>query len=295
MDNRTQIGIANSIWVNQDYAVLPTFADINRDMYDATVQNLDFGNAGAVDIINGWCNEHTQGMIPQIIKEVKETNLVYLLNALYFKGYWKTQFKKENTRIEAFHNLDYTQTRMPLMHLGGESWRYSGNEYFDIAWLPYGNEAFNLVILLPTEEKEGEERDRKWEECLAQLTAENWRTWLDDSYVQPMDLKLPRFSLRYERNLIDDMQALGIKDAFDSENADFSLLSDTPLYLSLLKQIATLDVDEEGTKAAAVTVGGGGEASVGPGGAFYVDRPFVFMITEYSTGNILFIGRVTKF
>ena len=91
------------------------------------------------------------------------------------------------------------------------------------------------------------------------------------------------------------MQALGIKDAFDSENADFSLLSDTPLYLSLLKQIATLDVDEEGTKAAAVTVGGGGEASVGPGGAFYVDRPFVFMITEYSTGNILFIGRVTKF
>ncbi len=82
LDNRTQIGIANSIWVNQDYAVLPTFADINRDMYDATVQNLDFGNAGAVDIINGWCNEHTQGMIPQIIKEVKETNLVYLLNAL---------------------------------------------------------------------------------------------------------------------------------------------------------------------------------------------------------------------
>lgn len=274
---------------------MPTFADINRNMYDATVQNLDFGDAGAADVINNWCNEHTQGMIPQIIKEVKESNLVYLLNALYFKGYWKTQFKEENTRVEAFHNLDYTQTRMPLMHLKGESWRYSGNEYFDIAWLPYGNEAFNLVILLPTEEEEGEERDRKWEECLAQLTAENWRTWVDDSYVQPMDLKLPRFSLRYDRDLIDDMRALGMKDAFDPETADFSLLSDTPIYLSLLKQAATLEVDEEGTKAAAVTVGGGEMTSVGPGGAFYVDRPFVFMITEYSTGNILFIGRVTKF
>jgi serpin B len=155
----------------------------------------------------------------------------------------------------------------------------------------YGNCAYSMTVLLP-------DADHTLDECLEALTAENWKKWDKDWTVRTLIVKMPRFEIEYNKDLVDDMKALGINDAFNPMYADFSNMSDNALLLSLLKQYTRLKVDEEGTEAAAVTVSGmisaGPPPSTGPV-PFHLNRPFVFTISETSTGTILFMGKVTEF
>lgn len=288
LDNTTQLGIANSIWVKQGFKVYDSFVNVNKQMYDAQVQELDFTSPTAKDVINRWCAEQTNDCIKEVIKVIPANARMYLLNALYFKGIWASQFEKSATRQENFTNSDGTQQKVNMMNQT-EMFNYTKNSTFSIAELPYGNEAFSMVILLPSGGK-------TLDESLSELTSENWKEWNSNMAGKQLQVKLPRFKVEYDKTLIDDMIAMGMKDAFDGNKADFSKMSAAELYVGILQQFTYINVDEEGTEAAAVTVGGMLDSAVGlpvtiP---FYVDSSFAFMIKEKSTGAILFMGKVTK-
>lgn len=289
LDNTTRLGIANSIWIKQGFNVLPAFTAVNREMYDAEVREVDFASSATVDAINRWCAEKTNNCIKKVLDGIPEDAQMYLLNALYFKGTWKEPFKKADTKNEYFTDASGNKSTVPMMNLREEHFMYTQNDYFSIAELPYGNEAFSMVVLLPAEGK-------TLEDCLPQLTKKQWEEWSDALHSQTLNLKLPKFELEYNKRLEKDMEALGMKDAFQSLKADFSKISERSLFIGLLQQFAYINVNEEGTEAAAVTIGGLLDSAVGPETPvdFYVNRPFVFFIREKSTGTILFAGRVTK-
>lgn len=288
LDNTTQLGIANSIWVKQGFKVYDSFVNVNKQMYDAQVQELDFTSPTAKDVINNWCAGQTNGCIKKVIKDIPADVCMYLINALYFKGIWTSRFEKSATRQESFTNSDGTQPKVSMMNLTA-TFNYIRNSSFSIAELPYGNEAFSMVILLPSGGK-------TLNESLAELTFGNWKEWNSDMAGKELQVKLPRFKVEYDKTLIDDMVAMGMKDAFDGNKADFSKMSAAELFIGILQQFTYINVDEEGTEAAAVTEGGILDSSVGVPVTipFYVDRPFAFMIKEKSTGAILFMGKVTK-
>jgi len=287
LDNTTQLGIANSIWVKQGFKVYDSFVNVNKQMYDAQVQELDFTSPTAKDVINRWCAEQTNDCIKEVIKVIPANARMYLLNALYFKGIWASQFEKSATRQENFTNSDGTQQKVNMMNQT-EMFNYTQNSTFSIAELPYGNEAFSMVILLPSGGK-------TLDESLSELTSENWKEWNSNMVGKQLQVKLPRFKVEYDKTLIDDMIAMGMKDAFDGNKADFSKMSAAELYVGILQQFTYINVDEEGTEAAAVTVGGMLDSAGLPVTIpFYVDSPFAFMIKEKSTGAILFMGKVTK-
>lgn len=287
LDNTTQLGIANSIWVKQGFKVYDSFVNVNKQMYDAQVQELDFTSPTAKDVINRWCAEQTNDCIKEVIKVIPANARMYLLNALYFKGIWASQFEKSATRQENFTNSDGTQQKVNMMNQT-EMFNYTKNSTFSIAELPYGNEAFSMVILLPSGGK-------MLDESLSELTSENWKEWNSNMAGKQLQVKLPRFKVEYDKTLIDDMIAMGMKDAFDGNKADFSKMSAAELYVGILQQFTYINVDEEGTEAAAVTVGGMLDSAGLPVTIpFYVDSPFAFMIKEKSTGAILFMGKVTK-
>ena len=289
LDNTVQLGIANSIWIKQGFGVHDDFVSVNKKMYDAQVQELDFASPKAPDIINDWCAGKTNNCIKEVLKEIPENARLYLLNALYFKGIWKNQFKKSDTKAEQFTNVDGSRSTVQMMNIFGERFNYTENECFFMAEFPYGNEAFSMVVLLPAEGK-------SLEECLPQLTDEHWREWSNTLSGATLNVKLPRFELKYDKDLIEDMEEMGMKDAFDEIRADFSGMADEDLFISLLQQFTYVKVNEEGTEAAAVTVGGMMDAAPGPSAVipFYADRPFIFLIKEKSTGTILFMGKITK-
>lgn len=288
LDNTTQLGIANSIWIKEGFKVYDSFVDVNKKMYDAQMQELDFASPTAKDVINQWCAEQTNNCIKEVIQRIPEDARMYLINALYFKGIWKSQFQKSDTRQENFTNSDGTEQKVNMMNQT-ETFNYAQNSAFSIAELPYGNEAFSMVLLLPAV-------DKTLDESLSELTYENWKEWNAALSGRQLQVKLPRFKVEYNKMLIEDMVAMGMKDAFDGYKADFSKMSAAELYIGLLQQFTYVNVDEEGTEAAAVTVGGMFETSVGPSTpiSFYVDRPFAFVIKEKSTGAILFMGKITK-
>lgn len=248
LDNTTQLGIANSIWVKQGFKVYDSFVNVNKQMYDAQVQELDFTSPTAKDVINRWCAEQTNDCIKEVIKVIPANARMYLLNALYFKGIWASQFEKSATRQENFTNSDGTQQKVNMMNQT-EMFNYTKNSTFSIAELPYGNEAFSMVILLPSGGK-------TLDESLSELTSENWKEWNSNMAGKQLQVKLPRFKVEYDKTLIDDMIAMGMKDAFDGNKADFSKMSAAELYVGILQQFTYINVDEEGTEAAAVTVGG---------------------------------------
>ena len=288
LDNTTQLGIANSIWIKQGFGVKNTFVDANKRMYDAQIQELDFASPKAPDVINQWCAEKTNNCIKKILDEIPDDARMYLLNALYFKGIWANQFNKSNTKQEEFTNVGGSKSTVSMMNLYEKTLRYTQNDYFAMAELPYGNGAFSMVVLLPVEGK-------TLEDCLPQLTDEHWEEWKGEWDLQKLNVKLPRFQLGYKKDLIEDMKVLGMKDAFSKDEANFSGISSAEdLFVNLLEQTTYINVNEEGTEAAAVTIGGGGAAAVGPLETvpFYVNRPFAFLIKERSTGVILFMGKV---
>lgn len=287
LDNSTRLNIANSIWVNKGFQLYDTFVDVNQKTYHAKVSNLDFTSPDATTTINGWCADNTNQAIKEVTGSIPLEGNVILINALYFKGIWKTKFKKSDTKEEVFTNADGRTSKVPLMNLK-EKFTYTYNDDFCIAEFLYGNAAFSMVVLLPAEGK-------TLEESLDKLTYDNWKKWYEQRYLQSLLVKLPRFEMDYREYLTDDLRAMGMDEAFNMEKADFSNMSPDALYFSLMEQLTYIKVDEEGTEAAAVSkVSGITAPTPNVPEPFYVNRPFAFMIKEQSTGTILFMGKVTE-
>ena len=285
LDQLTKVLIANNIYMNKGYELLPDFVSKAKLFYNADVETRDFYDGQTRDVINKWGSDHTMGMIPEVLKkeEFKPDAVSYLLNAIYFKGAWAEKFDKDNTKEEVFQT-DTEKKLLPMMHQEHE-FNYAENELCQALCLPYGNGAYLMTILLP---KEG----KTINDVLNTLTAETWLRyqWMESAIV---DVKLPRFETDLDVDLKPIMKALGMPRAFDANLAEFPNFCKVPTYISLMKQVAKIKVNETGTEAAAVTVIGVDKAD--NGGPRYVNfhanRPFLYVISEWSTGAIFFIGK----
>ena len=288
LDPKVAFEIANSIWYRQGFAVEPDFLDGNTTYFDAEVRDLDFGHPDAVDIINGWVSDKTHGKIEEILQEIDPATVMFLINAIYFKGTWTYEFDKDETREDVFTRHDGTTADVPMMHQEADL-PYFETESFQAVDLPYGDSLFSMTILLP---REGYDIDA----LAAGLDEAYWNDWVGRFETRGLDLRLPRFKLEYEKELNEVLTALGMGIAFDAGRADFTGINrGGGLWIDYVKHKAFVEVNEEGTEAAAVTVVAINQCAGCGGGtpiSMHVNRPFIFTIREQHSGTILFIGKV---
>ena len=285
LDKKTKLSIANAIFVNKQYSLKDSYKSTVGKYYMAEVANLDFfDGAGALKTINGWCNKQTNGMIPKVLDEVTPDILAYLLNALYFKSQWKEKFPKSNTVNETFTAEGGATKKVPMMK-NNKSFLYQDNDDFRVVRLPYGNGAFNMLVILP-------QSGKTIAEVTSALKDFDWNGFLSGMVSCDVDLWLPKFETKYSKELNEILSDMGMPSSFSSA-ADFKAMSDAAMCLSFVKQDAVIKVDEEGTEAAAVSIAGMKATSAGPGEhiVFHADHPFLYLITESSTGAILFAGK----
>jgi len=276
--------IANSIWYRNGYHVAQSFLDINKKYYQAGVTPLDFADPASVNTINHWVKDKTHGKIDKIIKKIDPEDVMFLINAIYFKGTWKYQFDRKKTTDRPFHISPERTIQVATMCQEGD-FLYTANDLFSAIELPYGQGNYSMILILPLPEK-------NLDDVTEALTPENWEQWVNAfDTLNDLTVYVPKFTFSYKKKLNDPLISLGLGVAF-SGGADFSEISrDYDLYISKVKHKTFIEVDEEGTEAAAVT-------SVeirynSAGSSFLLDRPFLFVIKEKYTGAILFIGRVS--
>jgi serpin B len=291
IDPLTDISIANSIWYRNILPVKQPFIDINQTYFDAMVTSLDFSKPNAADIINKWCADKTKDKIKEIIaKPIPDEIVMYLMNALYFKSKWQHEFEKKNTKTDDFTIANGTQKRVNMMEQT-TSLPYYADNHLQCVEMPYGNQAFSMVAILPSD-------DMDIEQIIDYLDDVKWNSIVSNMFQQNVWLKLPRFKVECELLLNDPVMSVGMKHMFEEDLADFEKISDWELFVSFIKQKTYVEVNEEGTEAAAVTVIGIGITSVGPSEPqsipFHANRPFLYLIKEKSTGAILFIGRMDE-
>jgi serine protease inhibitor len=284
LDPKVLLEIANAIFYRDDFEVENEFVSINKNYYDAEVSALDFGNEQqSLETINGWVAEKTHDKIESIIDRITRSHVMFLLNAIYFKGTWQKEFNEESTEQLPFYleNGESIQTEM-MQRL--DTLPYTSNDLFSAIELSYGKGNYNMYVFLP-------EKGRTLKEIINKLDKDNWETWMESfQEVQSVDIKLPKFKYEYEIMLNDVLTEMGMGVAFTGA-ADFTGINrDGGLNIDYVKHKSFIEVNEEGTEAAAVTVVAIERTSVGGPQKvpFYVNRPFMYAITEKSTGAVLF-------
>ncbi|MGE0021373.1 MAG: serpin family protein [Draconibacterium sp.] len=288
LDEKVVFELANAIFYADGFTVKPDFLNINKTVYDAEVEKLNFSSQAAVDRINDWVSEKTNDKITKIIENLSQLDRMVLLNAIYFNGIWTNKFEEKGT-----HNLSFTKTNgttieVPMMQKE-EKLYYTTNSLFSAVKMPYGNGQYNMVVLLPATGKNSQN-------VIDALSFLNWKKWMTEFETKdPVVVTMPRFKFAFEIKLNEVLKQMGMNKAFEPFVADFSKISETGLYISSAMHKSFIDVNENGTEAAAVTSITFTTTSAGnepPKTYFYVDKPFVFAITEKDTDAVLFIGEV---
>jgi serine protease inhibitor len=281
LDPGVTFGLGNSIWTRLGLPVVPDFYERVREYFGAEVQELDFSDPSTLAIINGWVEEATHGRIDKILDQIGPRDVMYLINAIYFLADWTEQFDRARTEERPFTRADGSTVPVPLMSQMGEFRSFHADDARGIE-LPYGGGAFTAVAMLPAE---GE----TLAELVAGLDAERWADWMDRLDAREPDrayVALPRFEIEYAQLMNDDLQALGMVDAFGP--ADFSrMVQGGGVWVDRVVQKTFLRVDEEGTEAAAATMVVMVESAPPE---FVFDRPFLFAIRERLSGTVLFVG-----
>lgn len=288
-DEDVLLEIANSLWANEQYGLAPDFAERCRESYDAEVASLDFGDPGSARRINSWVGEKTHEKIDGIVDVIDPDSALMLINAVYFNGKWALPFDPELTVDGDFHLPGGTTVTVPLMH-GRDEYSYFENEDVQAVSLPYGEGRMSMCVFLP---REGADHGA----FLQGLDENVWQAWMDGFYDREGELALPRFKVEYEKVLNDALTAMGMGPAFAGGFTGMtSPECDEELFISTVLQKTYIDVNEEGTEAAAVTsVEMEATAVMPPQEPFemIVDRPFFFAIRDNQTGALLFVGSIT--
>ncbi|MDY9917963.1 MAG: serpin family protein [Proteiniphilum sp.] len=289
-DPSTKLSIANAIFTNQSIKIKPDFVNTNRSFYEATVEGVDFTRPETVGIINKWASDNTNGLIEKVIENTKPEDLMYLLNAIYFKGIWTSEFDKKNTSERPFTYENGTRKNVEMMKQTAK-FNYTNDGNLQLVQLPYGNQAFSMMVLLPAE-------DKKLQDVVAVTRQEGyWENLKSGLHEAEVELSLPKFKTEYSKRLNEVLAKMGMGIAF-ANVADFSRMSDAPAKIDFVKQDTYISTDELGTEAAAVTTIGMIMTSlpVNPEKVvFNANRPFLYLIQENSTGAILFMGAVKNF
>jgi serpin B len=287
-DPKVTLTIANSLWGRDGFDFKPDFLQRNQTYYGAKITNLDFNSPDAPAQINGWVNQNTAGKIPQIIDQIDPAEVLFLINAIYFKGDWTAPFNPEQTRERPFQLSDGSTKQQPMMEQQG-NYVYLETDQFQAVSLPYGNRRWSMYIFLPRPESSLSAFQQS-------LTAENWQTWISQFSRRQGSIQLPKFKIEYETSLNEALQALGMEVAFTAGQAEFANLADQELVISEVKHKTFIEVNETGTEAAAATSIGIALTSLDPNPPFQmqVDRPFFYAIRDHQTGSLLFMGSVVN-
>ena len=284
LDKSTKVSMANAVVANKNKPLKPDFKNVVEKQYQALVTNQDFSSPATLSFINQWASEQTHGMVPKLLDRVHPDAVTYLLNALYFKGLWYHKFDKKRTQQESFTQADGKKLSVKMMHQK-ERFFAAENDNYQTVVLPYGNGSYEMVVLLPREGKD-------LSSLLQTMDAKKWKDNLKNTYSSEVDLKLPRFTSAYTRELNDVLKLLGMNIMFDRGKADLTKMSVAKAFVSKVLQKAKIEVDEDGSKAAAVTVVETLDAATPPSRPimFHANRPFMYAIVEHSTGTIFFMG-----
>jgi serine protease inhibitor len=281
LDSRVKFQIANSIWYRLGLEVEQDFLDVNRTYFDAEAEALDFSSPDATRVINDWVSEKTSGKIKTIVSAIPGDAVMYLINAIYFKGAWTYRFDPDRTVDGQFYRKDGSTVPCRLMNLTTE-FDYLSTESCIGVDLPYGNEKFSMTVLMP---RAGTDIDS----LIAGITQAKWDEWMGGSAKSEIKVFLPKFKLEYEKRLNEVLSDLGMAIAF-SPGADFTRIRQSGgLWIDEVKHKTFIEVNEEGTEAAAVTSVSIFD-SMPPSISF--DHPFLYVIRERHSGTILFIGKM---
>lgn len=287
-DPKIELLIANSLWARQGVQFNPAFLDRNRQFFGAEIAALDFANPQAVNTINGWVNQNTKGKIPKILDQIGGDQVMFLINAVYFKGQWQKKFDAARTQNLPFHLASGGTKQTPMMSQSG-NYQYLRGDNFQAISLPYGQGGASIYLFLPDETS-------SLNGLLSGLNFQKWQQWMTSFRNSPGDVKIPRFKMDYSRDMNDPLKALGMSVAFDRGKADFSgIREQKDLFISQVKHKAVIEVNEEGTEASAATSVGMTTTSMRPVQQrfnFVADRPFLLAIRDQQTGAILFLGAV---
>jgi serpin B len=289
-DPKVQIDIANSIWSRRGLAFRPEFLQTNKNFYAAEVSELDFNDPRSLSTINSWVKNKTRGKIEKIIDQISADSVLFLINAIYFKGKWAMEFDPAKTKEESFLTYQGKQEKVKMMRQRGD-YQYQEQAEFQSVSLPYGDGRLSMLVFLPS-------KDSDLKRFNQSLTDANWEKWMTQYEKSEGTIGLPRFRIEYEMNLNDSLKALGMRKAFDPAQADFEAMisGSQKAFVSQIKHKAFVEVNEEGTEAAAATSGEIRIVSMPLAGKTFqmiVNRPFFFAIRDSSTGAVLFMGSVS--
>ena len=282
LDNTVDFRVANSIWYRTGFPVNQPFLDAVRTSFGAQVTALDFSSPTAPKAINDWVSSATAGKIPSIVDKLGDEVMI-LVNAIYFKGSWRQKFDPAETKDAVFRGTVGDQP-MKLMHRKGSVTAAFRSDY-SVVDLPYGDSVYTMTVIVPGN---GVSVDA----VAASLDGSAWTTMLSQMRAINIDVFIPKLKLEWERKLNADLSTLGMRDAFLPSAANFSRLSPVATYIDYVKQKTYVDINEEGTQAAAVTSVGITPVSLPP--QLRADRPFIVVIRERLSGTILFMGKIAR-
>ena len=289
LDPKVIMEIANSIWYREGFEVEQDFITTNKDHFYAEMRELDFNRPDAVDIINQWVSDNTHELIDEIIKEISPETVMYLINAIYFKGTWTYEFDPEETQLLPFYPEQASELEVDAMRQE-TALNYYSDENMQLVELPYGDEKYSMLVFLPA-------GNHTCADLLARMNENNLDSWTGLFSETNVLVQIPKFRFETFKKLKDPLSEMGMEVAF-TEAADFTRINPAGnLFISEVLHKTFIDVNEEGTEAAAVTAVVIELTSTEPGPQlvqFIADKPFLFMIREKTSGSILFIGKLSQ-
>jgi len=286
-DDEIELNIANSIWLREGFDCKEDFLDRNREYFSSEVEEIDFSSPDAPGIINSWIEDATEGKIEKMIDEISLDVVMYLINAIYFKGDWTYEFDEDATEEKDFYLLDGSIKKVPMM-AQSEEFSYFEGDNFSSVRLPYGEEKIAMYVILP-------DKGVNPDTGISSLNAEKWNEYTESFYRKEVSILMPKFKMEYGIKLLNDtLTSLGMGIAF-SQMADFSGIN-PDVFISRVLHKAVIEVNEKGSEAAAVTVVEVAETAmmIEDIVEFTVNRPFIFVISDDRTGSILFMGKVVN-
>ncbi len=290
-DDWYNLQVANALWVKDGYAIKQDYLDAAKTHYSSIVENVDFVTDDGIDRINNWVKQKTEDKIQDILApgSTDELTRMVITNAVYFKGKWSSEFNPKNTSEKQFWTDKDSSTMISMMKQPVGIYNYAKTENLQALEINYLGGDISMVVLLP--------KDRDGIQSLEQsMDKKKFDAVKDGMARQPLTVQIPKFEFETEYNLISPLQSLGLHEAFDRNSANFQGITDEQVYLDKAAHKAFVNVNEKGTEAAAITalVARATSGPPEPVAEFVADHPFMFVIQEKKTGEILFIGRLVN-
>lgn len=287
----TKLEIANGLFVDKKVKLKPAFLSTLKQFYDAGAKTLDFKSPAAVTEINSWVSTNTRGKIPTIIEQIGPDAVLYLINAVYFKGRWEYPFEKSNTVGENFATANGGTKKVQMMHLDSSKLPYFENPDFQAISLGYNDKRLSLAVFLPRQGKTLSAFESNFNE-------KNWTQWSHQFRKSEGHIGLPRFKIEDKLELKKPLSAMGLSVAFDADAAEFPNIGNENMFITKVIHKTFMEVNEEGTEAAAATAVemATTSAPMNPTPPFHmiVNKPFFIVLYDRTTNKILFAGRINQ-